>query len=1087
MSRHIVDSDRHVTMEIASCKRKSSLEHEVSDKKHKYENSNKYEYEERQQEYRFSEEGHFKHKHKRKHHRHSHGSHRKHKHQHKRNGNEDQDREGGGDEIRVNKEGRDGKAFKNVICEQYNREEGEISEGLIVSNPKAATESEIESGEIKSDGECAVVESAFQKSTFQPLSSGRKDEIVAVSANMCKPGVVLAENAGLAGSLEDAKLSGRDTRAGYLSPIQRVSMANAYRSDTHDFSDNCSRGDIEIVNDSHLLLQDSSKEKRVVEVELMEIGHIVEETRQNIPAQCQIENRDKTSKRRELHEDAFGKESNRDIDDIGDDSLREDLMSKELKPSPLTKRDGSKSIKGFCSKDEKVLPPFGENNNERLTDVGQSRLSLENGKSINSKQQVPSASTKSKLHAGKSSWSQELLHDRPLPSEGSSDGRDSHKAMRRSGSRERRQSHTNERKQSSSREIQQSRSPKRESTLSKRRPSSSHEKPQRLSCDAMLGRSPHQDDMVQSKRYSPQCQSSQSRFYKDTEETQERCQRSSSTDLIAKSQSNLDRPDRKHSRVSLKSSRDADNDRQKLSRTHFYGPDKRYRRSRSRESLQNHRRENREHMKYDYGHLAASDRRQRSRSRETLKDDRIEDRSTSRYGRARDKDRETRHRGSQSSRNQYRKEEHMSRRSEASDIWSRGLEKDRLYQKPKTGQKSFKQSTGTYASEERAGEEENQDEYVERVALQLAAQEEDDVEKIKEESRKRRKAIMEKYKNKKCKQQEPMEIVTDMFREVTNANEHAGETKMFISSSPLEAENGMQYGASGVTVEDIFDQALVHGAALVLGKGPLQKDDVLEGKVGGIVVLGEGSPKSETSGMFCDDIFGESPEGGRKAGKGDGFTIDTSGLTDNWDDAEGYYTYRIGEVLDGRYEVASSHGRGVFSHVVRARDLKAGRGDAEEVAVKIIRNNETMFKAGQTERVILKKIAGADPENRRHCVRLICSFEYRSHLCLVFESLHMNLREVLKKFGRNIGINLHAVRAYAKQLFIALKHLRNCGVLHCDIKPDNMLVNEAKNVLKLCDFGSAMFAGENEITPYLVSRFYRAPEIRSSDTFLHRY
>jgi serine/threonine protein kinase len=38
-------------------------------------------------------------------------------------------------------------------------------------------------------------------------------------------------------------------------------------------------------------------------------------------------------------------------------------------------------------------------------------------------------------------------------------------------------------------------------------------------------------------------------------------------------------------------------------------------------------------------------------------------------------------------------------------------------------------------------------------------------------------------------------------------------------------------------------------------------------------------------------------------------------------------------------------------------------------------------------------------------------------------------------------------------------------------------VNEAKNVLKLCDFGNAMFAGKNEVTPYLVSRFYRAPEI----------
>lgn len=48
---------------------------------------------------------------------------------------------------------------------------------------------------------------------------------------------------------------------------------------------------------------------------------------------------------------------------------------------------------------------------------------------------------------------------------------------------------------------------------------------------------------------------------------------------------------------------------------------------------------------------------------------------------------------------------------------------------------------------------------------------------------------------------------------------------------------------------------------------------------------------------------------------------------------------------------------------------------------------------------------------------------------------------------------------------------------------DFFQVNEAKNVLKLCDFGNAMFAGKNEITPYLVSRFYRAPEISKSIWF----
>ena len=52
----------------------------------------------------------------------------------------------------------------------------------------------------------------------------------------------------------------------------------------------------------------------------------------------------------------------------------------------------------------------------------------------------------------------------------------------------------------------------------------------------------------------------------------------------------------------------------------------------------------------------------------------------------------------------------------------------------------------------------------------------------------------------------------------------------------------------------------------------------------------------------------------------------------------------------------------------------------------------------------------------------------------------MNLREVVKRFGKDVGLNLRAVRAYAHQLFIALTLLRKCNVMHADIKPDNILV-----------------------------------------------
>lgn len=53
----------------------------------------------------------------------------------------------------------------------------------------------------------------------------------------------------------------------------------------------------------------------------------------------------------------------------------------------------------------------------------------------------------------------------------------------------------------------------------------------------------------------------------------------------------------------------------------------------------------------------------------------------------------------------------------------------------------------------------------------------------------------------------------------------------------------------------------------------------------------------------------------------------------------------------------------------------------------------------------------------------------------------MNLREVLKKYGKDVGIHIKAVRSYTQQLLLALKHMKKCNILHADIKPDNILVS----------------------------------------------
>lgn len=215
--------------------------------------------------------------------------------------------------------------------------------------------------------------------------------------------------------------------------------------------------------------------------------------------------------------------------------------------------------------------------------------------------------------------------------------------------------------------------------------------------------------------------------------------------------------------------------------------------------------------------------------------------------------------------------------------------------------------------------------------------------------------------------------------------------------------------------------------------------------------------------------------------------------TDNATDAEGYYRVQLGESLDEKYVVYAYTGQGVFSNVVRVNIINRTKDTLKhdhKAAVKIIRKNDLMHRSALKEMKMVKILNDKDPKDRYHVLRFFDKFYHKQHLCLVFEPLYINLREVLKKFGGGgAGINLRAVRAYSQQLFLALKLLRKCRVIHADIKPDNILVTDEKcSSLKLCDFGSAFTEEEiitdnMQVAPLLVSRFYRPPEIILGGTY----
>lgn len=90
--------------------------------------------------------------------------------------------------------------------------------------------------------------------------------------------------------------------------------------------------------------------------------------------------------------------------------------------------------------------------------------------------------------------------------------------------------------------------------------------------------------------------------------------------------------------------------------------------------------------------------------------------------------------------------------------------------------------------------------------------------------------------------------------------------------------------------------------------------------------------------------------------------------------------------------------------------------------------------------------------------------------------LNINLYELLRQNNFR-GLSMGLVRVFVKQLLDSLRVLRSANVIHCDIKPENILIKSLDTgEIKLIDFGSACFQNRT-VYQYIQSRFYRSPEV----------
>ncbi|XP_043119923.1 homeodomain-interacting protein kinase 3 isoform X4 [Puntigrus tetrazona] len=178
--------------------------------------------------------------------------------------------------------------------------------------------------------------------------------------------------------------------------------------------------------------------------------------------------------------------------------------------------------------------------------------------------------------------------------------------------------------------------------------------------------------------------------------------------------------------------------------------------------------------------------------------------------------------------------------------------------------------------------------------------------------------------------------------------------------------------------------------------------------------------------------------------------------------------------LKNTYEVLDFLGRGTFGQVVKCWK----RGTNEVVAVKILKNHPSYARQGQIEVGILARLSSENADEH-NLVRAFECFQHRSHTCLVFEMLEQNLYDFLKQ-NKFSPLPLKVIRPILQQVATALKKLKAMGLIHADLKPENiMLVDPVRQPyrVKVIDFGSASHVSKAVCSTYLQSRYYRAPEI----------
>jgi serine/threonine protein kinase len=186
--------------------------------------------------------------------------------------------------------------------------------------------------------------------------------------------------------------------------------------------------------------------------------------------------------------------------------------------------------------------------------------------------------------------------------------------------------------------------------------------------------------------------------------------------------------------------------------------------------------------------------------------------------------------------------------------------------------------------------------------------------------------------------------------------------------------------------------------------------------------------------------------------------------------------------LDGRYDIIECLGRGSYAEIYVARDRVAQAPAPQTVVIKALNiflqgvpDNElerTLIENFQNEAIALDRVRHPNIINRLgHGTAIDLSNHAFHYLVLEYMS-----GGDLAAFCRKQPLKLETALLYIEQVCAGLAHAHSKGVIHRDIKPQNLLLTADLRTLKITDFGVAKIGASEGVITRVGTDVYAAPE-----------